>query len=116
MWLDRRSESGHDWRQDCGRLDKHVLPAIGDLVLTDVRPVHIADLVRKLRFQSEPRLAPRTVRNIYSVVVAAFRDAAIDGKIETNPCILTNAQLGLIVHKNPEWRAGALSHAMRPRR
>lgn len=106
--LDKRREEGHDWTADRGRLEKHVLPTIGDLVLADVRTVHIADLVRKLRFASDPKLAPRTVRNIYSVVNAMFRDAAIDGDIEVNPCILTDAQLGNVVDKDPEWREGAV--------
>lgn len=56
-WLERRREPGHDWRQDFRRLDKHVLPTICDLVLTDVRTVHIADLVRKLRGVSASRAA-----------------------------------------------------------
>src|SRR5690606_1537967 len=77
-------------------------------VLTDIRAMHIADLVRKLRFKSLPKLAPRTVRNIYSVVAAAFRDATIDGRIETSPCILTDAQLGTIVDREPEWPAGGV--------
>lgn len=107
-WLDARREAGHDWTADRGRLENHVLDVLGDLPLADVRASHIADLVRRLRFQSEPRLAPRTVRNIYTVVAALFRDATIAGLIETNPCILTAAQLGRVADKDPEWRAGAL--------
>src|SRR5262249_52736975 len=61
-----------------------------------------------LRHKSTPKLAARTVRNIYSVVGAMFRDAAIEGKIDANPCILTVAQLGPVVDKDPEWRAGAI--------
>lgn len=30
-----------------------------------------------------------------------FRDAAIDGEIEQTPCILTNAQFGPLVDKDP---------------
>ena len=106
-WLDKRRESDHDWKHDKGKLTKHVLPHIGDMKLADVRTRHIAELVHTLRFKTEPRLANRTVRNIYSVVSALFRDAAIEGKIETDPCILTDQQLGPVVDKDPEWRAGA---------
>jgi len=108
-WLETRREAGHDWTADRGRLSKHVLPLLGDLALADIRTVHIAKLVHKLRFPTNPenRLAARTVRNVYSVVAAALRDAAIDGRIEANPCILTDAQLGPLVDKDPEWRAGA---------
>ena len=107
-WLEARRESEHDWKQDRGRLTKHVLPVLGDMLLGEVRSAHIADLVRRLRFQSTPRLAPRTVHNIYSTLAAACRDAAIDGLIAVNPCILTELQLGPVVDKDPEWRSGAL--------
>lgn len=107
-WLERRREAGHDWKADRGRLNKHVLPILGDVELSELRPHHVADLVHRLRFKSEPKLAPRTVRNIYTVIAALCRDAAIEGLIETTPCILTDAQLGSIVDADPEWRAGAV--------
>jgi integrase len=106
-WIEARREAGHDWVHDRGRLVKHVLPVIGAMKLADVRAVHIADLVRRLRFKSEPKLAPRTVRNIYTVVAAMFRDATIGGRVEITPCVLAVAQLGSIVDKDPEWRTGA---------
>lgn len=108
LWIEQRREAGHEWTKDLGRLTNHVLPVIGALRLADVRTRHIAELVRRLRFQSEPRLAPRTVRNIYTVVAALFRDAAVAGLIDASPCILTVAQLGSVVDRDPEWRAGAL--------
>lgn len=107
-WLEARREAEHDWSSDRGRLTKHVLPVLGDMPIADVQPVHIADLVRALRFRSKPRLAPRTVRNIYSVVAAMFRDAAIEGRISHDPCILTRAQLGDVEDADPEWRLGAV--------
>lgn len=106
QWLDARRTEGHEWAHDRGRLEKHVLPVIGDMRLDAVRPVHLAALVRRLRFEAD--LAPRTVRNVYAVVAAVFRDAAIDGRIEVTPCVLTVAQLGRVVDKDPEWRPGAL--------
>lgn len=108
VWLVRRQETGHDWTADRGRLANHVLPVVGDLELVRVRPRDVAELVRRLRFKSQPPLAQRTVRNVYSVLAAALRDAAIDGLIDQSPCILTEAQLGTIVDKDPEWRAGAV--------
>jgi integrase len=83
----------------------HVLPALGDILLVDVQAKHIADLVRKLR---AAELAPRTVRNVYSVAAALFRDARIEGLIEQSPCILDDRHLGAIVDKDPEWRASAV--------
>lgn len=107
-WLEQRKESGHDWKQDRGRLTKHVLPVLGAREIAKLRTPEIAELVRRLRFKSEPRLAVRTVRNIYGVLHAAMRDAKIEGLIDQTPCILTDAQLGSVVDKDPEWRAGAL--------
>ncbi|HET9625886.1 MAG TPA: hypothetical protein VFP84_31210, partial [Kofleriaceae bacterium] len=42
------------------------------------------------------------------MIAAMFRDAAIEGKIEQTPCILTKHQLGPLVDSDPEWRAGAV--------
>src|SRR5450432_3662600 len=68
-WLITRREAGHDWKADKGRLEHHILPIIGHLMLVDVRTHHIAELVHKIRFASDldNKLAPRTLRNIYSV-------------------------------------------------
>lgn len=105
-WLVKRQESDHDWKKDRGRLEKHVLPVLGDRELRDVTAKHLADLIHGLRFRT--KLANRTVRNVYSVIAAAMRDAAIDGRIHASPCTLTDAQLGEVVDDDPEWRSGAV--------
>jgi integrase len=105
-WLTKREEAGQDWKKDKGRLAKHVLPVLGDLELPSVTTKQLADLVHDLRFKT--KLANRTVRNVYSVVAASLRDAAIDGRIAVSPCTLTDVQLGAITDKDPEWRSGAL--------
>jgi len=105
-WLIRRAESDHDWKKDRGRLDNHVLPVIGDIELTELTPKHLVDLVHALRFKT--KLANRTVRNVYSVIAAALRDATFDGKIKQTPCTLTDAHLGDVSDKDPEWRQGAV--------
>jgi integrase len=105
-WLTKRQEAGHDWKKDRGRLAKHVLPVLGDLALSEIVTAHVADLVHALRFRK--KLANRTARNVYSVLAAVMRDAAVAGKIPLSPCILTDAQLGPIVDKDPEWRDGAV--------
>jgi integrase len=90
-WLLARDN--RDQRNDESRLRTHVFPAIGDLPLAGVEPRHLAALAKEWQ-----ALAPRTRRNIYSVVKAMFRDAAIEGLIrrEADPCILTHRQLGKI--------------------
>jgi integrase len=105
-WLEKREESGADWKKDKGRLSKHVLPVLGDVNLTELTPKHLVDLVHALRFKT--KLANRTVRNVYSVIAASLRDAALDGRIDKTPCMLTDVQLGEVADKDPEWRSGAL--------
>ena len=38
-WLNDRSERVRDWANDKSRLEHHLLPAIGEMLLDDVRPV-----------------------------------------------------------------------------
>lgn len=103
-WIAQREEADLDWRHDEARMRLHVLPAIGTLLLAEVRPRHLIDLFRALR----SKLAPRTVRNVYSVVSALFRDARLADLIDQTPCILDEVQLGPVKDKDPEWRAGAV--------
>ena len=105
-WLERRREAGLDWKKDRGRLVNHVLPELGGLEIADVTAARLADLVHALRFKK--KLANRTVRNVYSTLAACMRDARIAGKRSDTPCILTDAQLGPIVDKDPEWRSAAV--------
>ena len=69
----------------------HVYPQIGALLMRDVKPKHVAEVVTIAR---NKKLAPRTVRNVYAIIQALFRDAEIEGLVTSNPCILSKAQLG----------------------
>jgi len=71
---------------------KHVLPSLGAMMLAEVRPKHLAEWVHTLRPMTT--LAPHTVRNVYGLVGAMFRDAAVAGHVENDPAILTKTQLG----------------------
>lgn len=100
-WIKTRDNRDHE--NDEARLRLHVLPvevqdgvratAFGAMLLQDVQPRHLAALAKVWQAK-----APRTRRNIYSVVKAMFRDAAIEGLIrrEADPCILTHRQIGRI--------------------
>jgi len=106
-WIDERKKLGlEDWASDESRLRHHVLPVLGLMQLDQVRPRHVAELVKKLRMTG--KLAPKTIYNIYSVVKALFRDAHLGDLIEATPCILTKYQLGENTDKDPEWRATAV--------
>ena len=104
MWIERRRMLDlSDWKNDEGRLRLHILPHIGSLRLDKVRPRHLNDLFLELRVQG--KLAPHTLRNIYSVLKALFRDALIEDLITASPCILTKHHLGDDVYKDPQAQA-----------
>lgn len=107
-WIVKRRERGLDWQGDEGRLRHHVLPALGELQIAEVRARHLVDLFHKLRTDKERPLAPKTIYNIYSTVSAMFRDARLAELIEQSPCILDERQLGPRVDSDPEWRKGAV--------
>lgn len=102
-WLESRT--GADVINDETRLRLHVLPIIGELDLEEVRPRHIIDVVNRLKIDH----ASRTVRNVYSVTKALFRDAALSDllPVAANPCVLGSRQLGKVRDRVPGWRAGA---------
>ena len=89
-WLETRKGLVEDEKSDEGVLRLHVLPHIGDMELGDVKPRHVAALVRGWIADG---YAPRTVRNVYYTMKSMFRDAAVEGLIDTTPCILGRAQL-----------------------
>lgn len=107
-WIDERAKLDLDWKNDRGRLNHHVLPVIGDMPIAEVRTRHVLDLFRKIRTSTERPVAQRTIYNIYSVVSALFRDAKLADLIVQTPCVLDERQLGPLVDKDPEWRAGAV--------
>jgi integrase len=53
-------------------------------------------------------MAPRTVRHVYGVLHAMFREAVADELIPTNPCVVSPHELPRAVDKDPTWRSGAV--------
>jgi integrase len=104
-WLEQRRATGHDHKNDNQRLRDHVLPVIGELAIAEVRPRHLAAMVAGLR---AGHLAPRTIRNVYAVASALFRDAKLADLVDQTPAILTAEQLGPIVDKDPTVRGEAV--------
>ena len=104
-WLKKREAEGQDWKKDRGRLETHVMVTLGPCELAKITHAQIAALIHHLRF--ETKLAPRTVRNVYGVIAAVFRDAADEELIPVSPCRLTKKHLGEKLDKHPEWRGGA---------
>src|SRR5712692_11570571 len=88
-WIeDRRVRNVASAGDDETRLQRHALPELGELLLTEVRPSHIRTLVRSLKArvgQGRAQLAPRTVRHVYGVLHRMFEDEVADELIESNP-------------------------------
>ena len=111
-WIkDRRLRNVASASDDETRLQRHALPELGDLLLADVRPSHIRNLVRSLKAkvgQGRAELAPRTVRHVYGVLHRMFEDAVADELIESNPCSIKRGELPAKIDKDPTWRSGAV--------
>ncbi len=95
-----------EWKSHEAWLRLHVLPVIGRIPITEVRPRHLAELFRDIR--AEKKLSSKSIRNVYAAVRGMFREAQIAGLIETSPCVLTEHHLGKLRDKDPEWRATAI--------
>jgi integrase len=118
-WLaERKIETVDD---DRGRLHNHILPAIGDVVLAELRPRQVRDFVKALgdkrklgnrrkdgtRMPCDEPIAPRTVRHVYGTLRAMLNDALADELIATNPCVLKD-ELPAKVDKDRTWRRTAV--------
>ena len=66
-----------------GNLDKHILPALGDKKVGELRPRLIASYLHHL--DHDKGLAPGTVRKIRTVLSAAFSYAVAMEYVESNP-------------------------------
>ena len=66
-----------------GRLRNHVLPALGNMVVSRVRPSDVRAWVAQL---IEQGLAPATVKGAYQIVAQIFEQAVIDDVIVRSPC------------------------------
>jgi integrase len=107
-WLQDRKDQGlSDTKNDEARLRLHVLPLLGDILVAEVRPRHLVEMVKRIRALDR---APRTLRNVYYLVRALFRDAEIAEVVPLgqNPCILTKRQLGKLRDQKNGWRRDAV--------
>lgn len=112
-WIaERRAAGTGSAADDDTRLKRYVLPTLGALRLTDLKPHHIRDLVRDLRRNGKTErggnLAPRTVRHVYGVLHTLLHDAVVDELILANPCALKRNDLPKLIDATPGWRATAV--------
>lgn len=106
-WIEgRRARKLRAADDDDTRLRRHALPTIGALLLGEVRPRHVRELVMALR--AEGRLAPRTIRHVYATLRTMFHDAVAYEVIDANPCVLERGVLPQNADKDPNWRHTAI--------
>ena len=79
MWLDQTQVEPHTRRQYENIIRKHLIPEIGDHQLRKLAPIHIATLYANLT------VAPKTCRNIHSVLHHALETAVADQILTSNP-------------------------------
>lgn len=104
-WLEERKTLGlRSVADDIGRINNHVLPVFGAVLMDAIKPRNVRDFVRDLR---RTDLAPRTIINVYGIMSTMFRDAVVEEVIPVNPCMLKRGDLPAKVDKDPNWRAEA---------
>jgi len=112
-WIaDRHARGLESAVDDEARLENHILPVLGDVVLSELRPRQIQDFIRSLRTKLADRkqtpLAPRTVRHCFTLLRTMMNDAMADELVDRNPCVLKKGDLPKKRDNDPLWRAKAI--------
>jgi integrase len=112
-WLaDRKARGLESAVDDAARLENHILPVLGDVVLSELRPRQVQDFIRSLRTKLADRkqtpLAPRTVRHCFTLLRTMMTDAMADELVDRNPCVLKKGDLPKKRDNDPLWRAKAI--------
>jgi integrase len=118
-WLAKReTETAAD---DRGRIHNHILPALGNIPLGELRPRQVREFVQALTKKkrqgnrrkdgslvpTDELLAPRTVRHVYGTLRAMLNDAVADEVIPSSPCVLKD-ELPAKRDKDRTWRRTAV--------
>ena len=104
QWLAKRTNV--DAKADKAKIIKHVLPRMGHMLMSEIKPKHLDDLIMALR--AEGKLAPRTIRSLSGLLHTMFKRAVKDESITTNPVMMERGTLPKKVDKDPTWRAEAI--------
>lgn len=103
-WLDARKTK--TVRDDRTRIERHVLPRIGHMMLVEVTPMVVQKLVEDLR--ATTTLAPKTIREVASILHTMFKSARIQGLVGENPVMFERGVLPKKIDRDPAWRAQAI--------
>lgn len=69
--------------RDDASIRNHVVPALGNMAIGQIQPVHVAQWVSEMDAQG---LAPATTRKAYQLLSAALRAAVDNGLVPLSPC------------------------------
>jgi len=85
---------------ECG-LQKHVLPTLGEILLTEVTPLYIEELVCS---RSQAGLAPKTVRNLVALLQSIFSLAVENDLLPRSP-VRGKHKPSVMCSDRPIWTA-----------
>ncbi|HEY3450898.1 MAG TPA: site-specific integrase [Myxococcales bacterium] len=118
-WVSKRRDRGMLCADtEAGFVKHHIKPALGSVLLQDLRPRDVRDFVRALRCKhalrnrardgaKESLLSAWTVHHVYGCLHNALSDAVVDELITVNPCELRRGELPKRTEADPTRRAGA---------
>ena len=104
-WIASRKAADGSWVNQEGQLRLHILPVLGDMLLTDIKPRHIIGWLEGMK---QKKLSPWRLRGCYSTLKVAYKDAIVQEVVSFSPCVLTKRDLPRNADKDPAWRATAI--------
>lgn len=110
-WEARKSGlSPNTQRSEWSRIQTHILPALGDQPVGDIRPLHVQRWVAELG----KRRSAKTVANVHGVLNSIMAGAVAQRLIRANPCAGTKLPRGMAAEMRflTEPEAGRLLAAL----
>jgi integrase len=104
-WLTKREEQGApSLAQERTRLNEYVLPALGEVNVSELKSEHLEQLITGLQKRESRKggvLAPRTIRSTYFLFKQVLR------RLAQKAVLLEEGILPIKKDKDPKWRLGA---------
>jgi integrase len=108
-WLDARADVPSA-PEDRRRLNDYVVPLIGAVRASELRPKHVVQLIGRLKELPSRKggtLAARTIRTTYGLLRQVFQWAVLHEHVAANPVIVPKGVLPEKKDKDPAWRSKA---------
>lgn len=104
-WLKRKAHL-RDVRHYRGALGKWVLPTLGERPAKAVKRADVRALLDAMR--ADPKVADKTIRNVYGVMRAFFGSLEADEIIDRTPCLVPRGDLPSAAPRDPGFRGKAV--------